>query len=344
MRSQRIPQAEFAQGPALLGSVQTRTPQVGDVHCRVPSLASRINRRIPLHSASFALGRELPKVLPLNTQILPWIVVLALLAVVLPMATYFFLQPRKPKAKPLPTDWALSARPVFSADERRVYRLLRDALPHHVVLSKLPLVRFCQPTDSAEVRYWYDLLGNSHVSFAICSANGRVLAAIDLDTDRGASRRAMQIKQSVLAACRVRYLRCPVDHLPSAAEVQLLVPQSGSAPRGPQAAPTLRKPRDNVSGDVANRRAERTALWQDSAFFQDSFFAPDSRLDGFSSTEFGSLTSLTGRPVAGAASLGGSAGPARSDVAGRPKAGSIADEVPGDTSGEAANPSSATRH
>ena len=242
-------------------------------------------------------------------QTLPWIVVLAVLAIVLPVLTYLALmRPQKPKPKPLPTDWALSARPVFSADERRVYRLLRDALPHHVVLSKLPLVRFCQPTDSAEVRYWYELLGGSHVSFAICSTNGRVLAAIDLDTDRGASRRAMQIKQSVLAACRVRYLRCPVDHLPSAAEVQLLVPQSGAAPRGPQAAPTLGKVRDNLASAVANRRAERTALWQDSAFFQDSFFAPDSRLDGFGTTEFGSLTSLSGRPLQGGASAAGASG------------------------------------
>ena len=210
----------------------------------------------------------------LNMQTLPWIVALAALALILPALTYWVLRPRKTQPKPLPTEWALAARPVFSADERRVYRLLREALPHHIVLSKLPLVRFCQPTDAAEVRYWYDLLGNSHVSFAICSANGRVLAAIDLDTDRGSSRRAMQIKQSVLAACRVRYLRCPVDHLPSVAEVQLLVPQSGTAPRGPQPAPTpaparnLNTASETLSSTVASRRAERTALWQDSTFFR----------------------------------------------------------------------------
>ena len=85
------------------------------------------------------------------------------------------------------------------------------------------------------MRYWYELLGAIHVTFAICSANGRVLAAIDLDTDRGNSRRVLQIKQSVLGACRVRYLRCPVDHLPSIPELQLLVPQSAAAARGPQA-------------------------------------------------------------------------------------------------------------
>ena len=101
---------------------------------------------------------------------------------------------RPPKPMPLPNDWALTARPVFSTDERRVYRLLREALPHHIVLSKLPLVRFSQPVDPSRVRYWYDLLGSIHVAFAVCSANGRVLAAIDLDSDRGNSRRVLQIK------------------------------------------------------------------------------------------------------------------------------------------------------
>jgi hypothetical protein len=224
-------------------------------------------------------------------QTLPWIILLALLLATVIALGLRTLQPRKrPAPNPLPTEWALTARPVFSTDERRVYRLLREALPHHIVLSKLPLVRFCQPTDSNEVRYWYDLLGNNHVAFAICSANGRVLAAIDLDSDRGHSRRVMQIKHAVLAACRVRYLRCPLDRLPTVAEVQLLVPQHANA-RGPQAAPppahSLHDVRHALANTVATRRAERTALWQDSTFFQDSFFAPDNRMDG--SSEFGAL-------------------------------------------------------
>jgi hypothetical protein len=159
------------------------------------------------------------------------------------------------------------------------------------VLSKLPLVRFCQPTDPAAVRYWYDLLGAKHVTFAVCSANGRVLAAIDLDTERGDSRRALLIKQSVLNACRVRYLRCPVDNMPSIAELQLLVPQISAANRGPQSAPAsdLHQARDSLSNAVASRRAERSALWQDSSVFQDSFFAPDSRMDGAGNSEFAAL-------------------------------------------------------
>ena len=187
---------------------------------------------------------------------------------------------RKPRR--LPTEWALAARPVFSTDERRVYRLLREALPHHIVLSKLPLVRFCQPTDPSEVRYWYELLGSIHVTFAVCSANGRVLAAIDLDTDRGNSRRVLQIKQSVLGACRVRYLRCPVDHLPSvgrAAAAGAAARRAGTRHRRParRRRPTctrraIRWPARWPRGAPSAPRSGRTRR-----VFQDSFFAPDSR-------------------------------------------------------------------
>lgn len=248
------------------------------------------------HWASSAPSTILSIALP-EMQTLPWIIAIVALALLAGGLLVFLVLRRPKKSTVLPTEWALAPRPVFSTDERRVYRLLREALPHHIVLSKLPLVRFCQPTDPNEVRYWFDLLGTSHVTFAVCSANGRVLAAIDLDTDRGNSRRVMQIKQSVLGACRVRYLRCPVDQLPSVAELQLLVPSSSAQARGPQPAPapptTLHDARDSLSNTVASRRAQRTALWQDSTVFQDSFFAPDVR-DGFHASE---LPSQATRPV-----------------------------------------------
>ncbi|TMH09228.1 MAG: DUF2726 domain-containing protein [Betaproteobacteria bacterium] len=234
-------------------------------------------------------------------QTLPWIIALVAVALLAPLAVLTALRNRKPVTKPLPTDWSLTARPVFSTDERRVYRQLREALPHHIVLSKLPLVRFCQPTDAQEVRYWYELLGSIHVTFAICSANGRVLAAIDLDTDRGNSRRVLQIKQSVLGACRVRYLRCPVDHLPTVPELQLLVPHSNSGARGPQPAPVrpVHRQPQNSNASAAPRRKERNALWQDSSFFQDSFFAPDSRIDSQTASECDPLAGGSDEDVAG---------------------------------------------
>jgi hypothetical protein len=222
--------------------------------------------------------------------LLPWILATLSVALLVGAAWLSWLNRGRSRAQPLPTEWALTARPVFSADERRVYRQLREALPHHIVLSKLPLVRFCQPTDPQEVRYWYGLLGSTHVSFAICSANGRVLAAVDLDSERNSSRRTTQIKKAVLNACRVRYLRCAPEQLPSIPELQLLVPQVSAASRGPQAAPfsaASAQVRDLLATTVANRRRERTTLWQDSGFLQDSFFGSDSRAEFAASSSFG---------------------------------------------------------
>jgi hypothetical protein len=213
--------------------------------------------------------------------LIPWVIALLSGAGLLVIGIIWAWRRPSGNAKQLPSEWALSARPVFSTDERRVYRLLREALPHHVILSKLPLVRFCQPTEAKQVRYWFDLLGSIHVTFAICSPNGRVLAVIDLDTERNSTGRSLQIKQSVLAACRVRYLRCPIDNLPSAAELQLLVPFSSSASRGPQPAPAPAMTPSRQAGLVGRqpRRNGRDSLWQDSSVFHDSFFVPDSRYE-----------------------------------------------------------------
>lgn len=208
-----------------------------------------------------------------------WIAALA--ACVLGLAIGLVWALRRPAYanRGLPAEWSLTARPVFTTDERRIFRLLREALPHHVVLSKLPLVRFCQPNEAKEVRYWFDLLGSSHVTFAVCSPNGRVLAAIDLDGERGATPRGLQIKHAVLSACRVRYLRCAADQLPSIAELQLLVPQS-SQTRGPLPAPAATNPARRRVGMASSmglgeeevgtdwsQFSQPLPLWQDAGAF-----------------------------------------------------------------------------
>lgn len=219
-----------------------------------------------------------------------------------------------PGPRPLPSEWALSARPVFSSDERRAFRQLKEALPHHVVLAKLPLVRFCQPVDPQEVRYWYEVLGATHVSFVICTAHGRVLAAIDLDNDRSnASRRSSQIKQAVLAACRVRYLRCPADHLPSIPELQLLVPQTASSARGPQApAAAAHRMQDatvrKTSAAPEPFRRDPVTLWNDSAYLQDSFFNVDAHRRTIGQNRHAGLRTGTGTAMAGLDDAGGGGG------------------------------------
>lgn len=227
-----------------------------------------------------------------------WPVLVAALALALAATGLALWRLRRPAPPtPLPGVWAVSPRPVFSTDERRVFRLLREALPHHTVLAKLPLVRFCQPSEADEVRYWYDLLGTINVTFAVCSGNGRVLAAVDLE--RPGSRRTLQIKQSVLGACRVRYLRVPIDALPTPLELQALVPNAAGTTRFADSLPRpLSAASETLSTTLASRRAERAGRagrpsgghdrgpgWQDSRSFGDSFFAPDSRFDGYTVSE-----------------------------------------------------------
>ena len=61
----------------------------------------------------------------LAMQWLPWAVALVALALCLAgLAAWAWTQRRAARATALPSEWALSARPVFSTDERRIYRLL----------------------------------------------------------------------------------------------------------------------------------------------------------------------------------------------------------------------------
>ena len=213
---------------------------------------------------------------------------------------------QRSKRVPLPREWGLMARPVLNGDERRALRLLREALPQYTVLAKLPLVRLCQPRDPQRGRYWYDLLGPLHVSFVVCSANGRVLAAVDLQPERGISARAALIKQSVMDVCRIRYLSCRAESLPPASELRACWnsgPGRGARPW------TGTSSCSSLSDTVRARRAQRTNVWADSAFANDSFFAPDSRMDSGPPSEFapsGFAPSAFGPSSFGPSGFGGS--------------------------------------
>jgi hypothetical protein len=183
------------------------------------------------------------------------------------------------RSSELPDDWPLAQRPLFTLAEREMYARLRLALPHHIVLAKVPLVRFSQPLDKNEQAYWFNLLGPLHVSFLVCADSGRVLAAVDVERhDRSTSRRAATIKQAVLATCRIRYLKCHEDQLASPAELQLLVPPQADLSRSAplRAASTARDSRATLAHAVRARRGEQHVQWYESGYNQDSFFAPDS--------------------------------------------------------------------
>ena len=174
----------------------------------------------------------------------------------------------------LPKDWAVSARPSLGVTERLLYQQLRRAFPQCSIMPKLGLVKFCQPDDSSKVGYWYSLLGSGQVTFAVCDADGWVLLAVDLEAERPRSRRSKQVKQSVLAACRIKHLIVTRGPLPALSELRALIPSG--APGNAQVATSPSQSLDaawtTLANTVAARRAQRDSRWQESEVFQDSFF------------------------------------------------------------------------
>ncbi|MEY2874933.1 MAG: hypothetical protein RLZZ373_2304 [Pseudomonadota bacterium] len=244
-----------------------------------------------------------------------WILALAAIAGIVGLAVLVLRRSSgasSAKAVDLPTEWPLTQRPIFSPEERALYRQLRTALPHHTILAKLPLVRFCQPEDREELRYWFNLLGPIHVSFVVCAENGRVLAAVDIERpNRPPAKRVSAIKLAVLEACRIRYVRCRSDQLPTATELQLLVPANGegqgqrpavpgklpeAAPRPAASQPAAPRTAAPAASGPAGGAAAAGGQWYESGFSQDSFFAPETQRDPFDDTPVRSPAPPTASP------------------------------------------------
>ncbi len=160
--------------------------------------------------------------------------------------------------RPLPQRWDLTPRPVFSHYERRLFKHLRQALPQHVILAKVPLVRICQPGDPGRVRFWFELIGTAHVGFLVCSPAGRVLAALDLDDGRPTAARVQQIKERVLRSCNLPYVRCLPGHWPSQSELHRLVPV---APTSATEARPLRRQGDTTPASARGVPAPASRSW-----------------------------------------------------------------------------------
>lgn len=221
-----------------------------------------------------------------------------LLRLLIPMATlligvvgaHLWHTRRQRQIKAWPRSFNLVARPVFNTEERLLHRELKAALPQHVVLAKVNLLRFCHSAQDRDARLWFERLHPVTVTFAICTPNGSVVSVIDLEANsRTASQRTLKLKEAVLDACRIRYIRCAPGHWPKPAllaqwalggSVGLDLPVDTGARTQPPVDSPLTLARVELAQKLHRRRAERASRFHDSAFASDSFFAADSRFDG----------------------------------------------------------------
>jgi hypothetical protein len=120
---------------------------------------------------------------------------------------------------PFPSKWPLTARGLFTTEEHEVLRWLRKTFPKHLVMVKLPLVRFTVPLDkekSTRSRQLQALLEGVFCTFAVCSPSGTVLGCVDVPGKRGLPRGNRDLKEALLSDCAIAYTVVRGFNLPTA--------------------------------------------------------------------------------------------------------------------------------
>jgi hypothetical protein len=108
----------------------------------------------------------------------------------------------------LPDRWPLAARVVVTNQEHEVLTWLRATFHEHLVMVKLPVLRFTMPVDKEKNgggTRWQELLGGVYCTFTVCTTNGNVLGCVDVSGKRGMSRANRSLKESLLSDCHIAY-------------------------------------------------------------------------------------------------------------------------------------------
>jgi Protein of unknown function (DUF2726) len=140
-----------------------------------------------------------------------WLALVTVLLAALGLWLWWRNRPNK-----LPDVWPLTLRKVFTLQEQQAFNLLRSAFPEHAILVKLQVSRFVQLTDKRNMKYWFGLLTPLYVTFAVSRTDGKMLAAIDIDSPQNpGSRSGYTLKRRAFDACKLMYLRYDFGSLPT---------------------------------------------------------------------------------------------------------------------------------
>ncbi len=123
----------------------------------------------------------------------------------------------------LPDKWPLASRVLITNEEYEVLKWLRTTFHDHMVMIKLPVLRFTKPTDldkNGGGKRWQELLGGVYCTFTICTTNGNVVGCVDVPGKRGISKSARDVKESLLEDCRIAYTFVRSTALPKASAMR----------------------------------------------------------------------------------------------------------------------------
>lgn len=123
----------------------------------------------------------------------------------------------------MPDKWPLTSRVLLTNEEYEVFKWLRGIFDDHLVMVKLPVLRFTLPINKGKNgggARWQHLLEGVYCTFTVCTANGNVVGCVDVPGKRGLNRVNRDLKESLLADCRIAYTVSRSVNLPNAGSMR----------------------------------------------------------------------------------------------------------------------------
>lgn len=141
----------------------------------------------------------------------------------------------KAKVKPrLPDHWPLRARKIVSSNEKEVWAWLRRCFPDHVVMVKVPILRFTLLDDTSNAsisantvadspvksEHWLELLDGIYTTFAISTEDGKVIGCVDVSGKPTFTKGSHELKETLLLDCGIAYIVVSAAKLPTVASMR----------------------------------------------------------------------------------------------------------------------------
>lgn len=153
--------------------------------------------------------------------------------------------------------WHPQPTRILTAAERQGHRLLRQALPDHLILAQVPLARFIKVPTRHSYAEWLRRVGQICADLVVCDADSQVLAVVEVRAPRGQD------------SDRAQRRHARMDRVVQAAGIPLHVWTEGELP-SPMA---VRELFASLAGASAAAPASRPAAASDQPTFEET--APD---------------------------------------------------------------------
>lgn len=119
----------------------------------------------------------------------------------------------------VPDKWPLAARSLLTSEEHAVLQWLNATFHDHIVMLKVPVLRFTVPTHKAKdhaAKGWQELLNGVYCTYTVCTPQGQVVGCVDLPGKRGLSQGSRELKEKLLSDCGLAYTVVLLADLPKA--------------------------------------------------------------------------------------------------------------------------------